>query len=292
MRNKLLYVLIFTFLTTFGNSALFASTGDEDTPEEAPEEVSPWNFGGWFTLNGSQATFHNWKQGGVNNVTGASSARFTAEYRKDRYVFNHSTNLKYGQSRINGNEFRKTDDEIRLRNQIRRLLDDERFSLIAQINFNSQFDAGRDASNTNTISRFLAPAYIVETIGFAFNPERSFQIDLGISLRQTIVRDTNLSTRYGLPEGETFRNEGGISFGVKAEKELMTNVVYTGQIETFTNLLEDLSSSTVRFSNELIGKINNYLSANVEVAFLFDDNVSNELQIKQVLSIGFSYRFL
>lgn len=283
-------LLSLLFLTFYANPAL---ANDEDTDADAAEEVvSPWDFGGWLNLNGSQASFRNWQQGGVNNVTGTSSARFTAEYRKDRYVFNHITNLRYGQSRVNGNEFRKTDDEIRLRNQIRRLLDDERFSLIAQINFNSQFDKGRDASNTNTVSRFLAPAYVVQTVGFAFNPERSFQIDMGISMRQTIVRDTTLSRRYGLPAGDWIRNEGGISIGVKAEREILTNVVYIGQIETFTNLLEPVSSSTVRFSNEIVGRINTYLSANLELAFLYDDNVSNELQVKQILSIGFSYRFL
>ncbi|KPP98666.1 MAG: Protein of unknown function (DUF3078) [Bacteroidetes bacterium HLUCCA01] len=270
-----------------------SDAAQEAQAEEQPEgPASPWTFGGWLTLNGSQAAFHNWAQGGVNNLTGVSSARFTAEYTRDRYVFNHSTNLKYGQSRLDGNEFRKTDDEIRLRNQIRRMMDDERFSLIAQVNFNSQFDIGRDKDNVNTISRFMAPAYIVETVGFAYNPDPSFQMDMGISMRQTVVTDTDLSTRYGLAEGETFRNEGGISIGVKTEREIMTNVVYNGQLETFTNLMEQLNSSTVRFTNELIGKVNSYLTVNVEVAFLYDDDVSTELQVKQVLSVGFSYRFL
>jgi len=56
--------------------------------------------------------------------------------------------------------------------------------------------------------------------------------------------------------------------------------------------MEQLNSSTVRFTNELIGKVNSYLTVNVEVAFLYDDDVSTELQVKQVLSVGFSYRFL
>jgi hypothetical protein len=294
MYRYLVLALLFILCSAFIVNPAYAiiDNSEDEAEAETVEEVKPWDFGGWLTLNGSQASFRNWQQGGVNNVTGTSSARLTAEYRKDRYVFNHVTNLRYGRSRVNGNEFRKTDDEIRIRNQIRRLLDDERFSLIAQVNFNTQFDKGRDASNTNTVSRFFAPAYIVQTVGFAFNPERSFQIDMGISMRQTIVRDTTLSQRYGLPEGDWIRNEGGISVGVKAEKEVFTNIVYVGQIETFTNLLEPVSSSTVRFSNEIIGRINNYLSANLELAFLYDDNVSNELQVKQILSIGFSYRFL
>ncbi|MCH8495638.1 MAG: DUF3078 domain-containing protein [Balneolales bacterium] len=291
--SKYFLIALMAFATLLSTTLTLQAQDEQEEEEIAEEEeVSPWELGGWLTLNGSQASFHNWAQGGNNNITGTSSARFTAEYRKDRYVFTHSTNLKYGQSRIDGNEFRKTDDEIRLRNQIRRMLDDERFSLIAQINFNSQFDKGYDASRNNVISRFAAPAYIIETIGFAYNPDRSYQIDLGISMRQTIVVDTTLSTRYGLKPGETIRNEGGISLGLKAEKEIATNVVYSGQLETFSNLLEPLSSTSVRFTNELIGKINNYLTANVQLAFIYDDNVTKELQIKQVLSIGFSYRFL
>jgi hypothetical protein len=274
------------------NPAEVTLTEAADTTNAPKPEVSPWNLGGWLTLNGSQASFRNWSQGGVNNVAGASTARFTAEYTKSRYILNHSTNLRYGQSRISGDGFRKTDDEIRIRNQIRRLLEDERFSIIAQVNFNSQFDEGYNKARTDIISRFLSPAYLIETIGFAYNPGLGYQVDFGISMRQTMVRTTSLRERYNLKPDELIRNEGGISIGVKMEQEIMTNVVYNGQLDTFSNLLEPLNSSTVRFSNILMGKINSYLTVNMELAFVYDDNVTTELQVKQVISIGFSYRFL
>ena len=271
---------------------VLASTMASDSAAADETKVPAWNLGGWFTLNGSQASFRNWSQGGVNNIAGSSTARFTAEYNRARYIINHNTNLRYGQSRISGDGFRKTDDEIRVRNQIRRLLEDERLSIIVQINFNSQFDEGYNNARKEVISRFLAPAYIIETIGFAYNPEKSYQIDFGISMRQTVVRSERLRPRYNLKPDELIRNEGGISIGVKVEREIMTNVVYNGQLDTFSNLLEPLNSSTVRFSNELIGKINSYLTVNMELALRYDDNVTNELQVKQILSVGFSYRFL
>lgn len=290
--KNFVYLLVILLFCAYNPAVASTKLVDEGQSEEADSDSSRWDTGAWFTLNGSQASYRNWAQGGVNNVTGIGTARFTAEYRHQRYIYNHSTNLRYGQSRINGNEFRKTDDEIRVRNQIRRLLDDERFSLIAQFNFTSQFDIGKDRNNDIVVSKFMAPGYFIETVGFAYNPEASYQIDLGISMRQTVVLDTTLSTRYGLNPGEQVRNEAGISFGVKAEREIFTNVVYSGQLETFSNLLEPLSSTTVRFNNELIGKINDYLTANVGLSFLYDDNVTKELQIRQILSIGFSYRLL
>lgn len=258
----------------------------------ADSVVSPWDFGGWLTLNGTQASFRNWSQGGVNNITATGTSRFTAEYKKDRFIFNNTTNLKYGKARIEGNEYRKTDDEIRFRNQLRYLLDDPRFSLIAQVNFNTQFDKGYDSQNVNVISRFMSPAYIIETIGFAFNPDRNLQADMGISLRQTIVTDETLRARYGLKPDEKIRNEGGISLGLKFDRDIMTNVNLVTQIETFTNYLKPLNSTTIRVTNELVGKINSYLSANFQLVLVYDDNITRELQVKQVLSIGFSYRIL
>ena len=254
--------------------------------------VAPWNLGGWATLNGTQASFRNWSQGGVNNIAGTSTARFTAEYKMERHIFEHATNLKYGKARIDGAEYRKTDDEFRIRNQYRYLLDDPRYSLIAQFNFNTQFDKGFDKENVRVISKFMAPGYFIETVGFAFNPGSGYQFDMGISLKQTIIADTTLSVRYGLNPGETVKNEGGISLGMKVEQDIATNVSLMSQLETFTNYLKPVSSTTVLFTNEIVGKINSYLSANLQLALAYDDNITTELQVKQVISIGFNYRFL
>lgn len=295
-KSKLFLVTLLTLSTVFTANA-FAMTDvtyEEDEAQSVPADsvVNPLNMSGWFTLNGTQASFRNWSQGGVNNIAASSTARFEVEYKKSRHILTSSSNLKYGKARIEGNEYRKTDDEIRLRNQYRYLLDDPRFSLIAQVNFNTQFDKGFDKNYDNVISKFMAPGYLVETVGFAFNPEPGLQFDMGISLKQTIVIDTTLSTTYNLKPGETIMNEGGISLGMKLERDIATNVNLSSQIETFTNYLRPVSSTTIRFTNEIVGKINSYLSANVQLAMVYDDNITRELQVKQVISIGFNYRFL
>jgi hypothetical protein len=286
------FLLSIILSTSFCITGTFASNTLDVADSEADTTVTPWNLGGWATLNGSQASFRNWAQGGVNNIAGTSTLRFTAEYKEDRFIFNNALNLKYGKAKIGSNDFRKTDDEFRIRNQLRYLLDDPRFSLITQVNFNTQIDKGYDSSNQLVISKFMAPGYVIETIGFAFNPEKGYQFDFGISLKQTIVTDTLLSRRYGLKPGERFKNEGGISIGVKVERDIATNVNLSSQLETFTNYVKPVNSTTIRFSNEIIGKINSYLSANVQLAFVYDDNITDKWQVKQVLSIGFSYRFI
>lgn len=254
--------------------------------------TSPWNLGWIGTLNGSQASYRNWSQGGVNTISGTGGTRFTAKFTKDRFVLDHSTSLKYGRARLNGKEARKTDDEIRLRNQASRKFDNPYYSMIAQLNFDTQFYEGYDRSYTNIISKFMAPAYITETIGLAFTPEKNFQLNAGLSLKQTIVSDTSLSPRYGLKAGSTFRNEGGISLGIRLTRQVMTNVSYAGSVDTFTNLLRPVSSTVFKMDNNLVGRINDYLTTNIQFAVIFDDNVTKQLQVKQVLSVGLSYTIL
>ncbi len=255
-------------------------------------KTSDWNLGWIGTLNGSQATYRNWSQGGVNSIAATGGTRFTAKYSMERFTYDHSTSLKYGRARLNENLARKTDDEIRIRNQVSRKFDDPHYSLIAQFNFDTQFYKGYDKSFVNVISKFMAPAYFTETMGLAFTPKKNFQMNAGLSLKQTIVIDTLLSPRYGMRSDQTFRNEGGISLGIRHYRQLATNVNYSGSADTFTNLLRPVSSTVVKVNNDIVGKINNYLTTNIQFAVIFDDNVTKKLQVKQVLSVGFSYSIL
>lgn len=254
--------------------------------------VNPWSLGWIGTLNGSQATYRNWSQGGVNTVAVTGGTRFTAKFTLDRFVLDHNTSLKYGRARLNGNVGRKTDDEIRIRNQASRKFNNPHFSLIGQLNFDTQFYEGYDRAYANIISKFMAPAYITETVGLAYTPETNLQFNAGLSLKQTIVSDTLLSPRYGLKDGSNFRNEGGISLGIRLSRQVMTNVSYTGSADTFTNLLRPVSSTVFKMNNDIVGKINSYLTTNFQYAVIFDDNVTKKLQVKQVLSVGFSYTIL
>src|SRR5690606_14816303 len=79
-------------------------------------EPSRWETTWVGSLNGSQAQYRNWAQGGVNQVAVTAGTRFQTRYTHDRYVYELQSALRYGRARINGNESRKTDDEIAIRN--------------------------------------------------------------------------------------------------------------------------------------------------------------------------------
>ncbi len=255
------------------------------------EEEGDWDIRFRAGLNGSQAYHREWAQGGVDRIAVVANSVFSGVYTDGPYQYGFRLDLRYGQTRQDRDAFRKSQDLIRLRNQFRRRFSDERFSLTGNINFDTQFDKGYDRSFENVQSRFLAPGTLIQTIGLSFDPDSYLESTVGISLRQTFMRDTSLSERYGLDEGDWFRNEAGFSVVMSYEREIWTNVTYTGYIETFSNLQKSLMSTDVNFTNELVGRINNYLTTNFELAFQYNDDITKALQIKQILSVGINYRF-
>lgn len=253
-----------------------------------------WNVDWVGGLNGSQASYENWSQGGVNTISVTASTVFNAKYRKGQFAYALSTNFKYGKSRLEDEGTRKTDDRIAVNNKFSYLFEDERWSAFGNINFSTQFDQGFDYSTDPpaVISRFFAPAYFTQIAGISYQPEDYFTAEAGMAMKQTIISDTDLSTRYGLEPGESFRFEPGYSLAMNFEKKIVSNVRLISSVETFTNLQRHIDNTDVNFSNELIGKINNYLNMSFQFVMVYDSDFSKELQIKQVLSAGLSYSIL
>lgn len=256
-----------------------------------------WDYNWVAGLNGSQAAYRNWSQGGVNTISVTASSVFNLQYRQEKFAYALTTNLKYGKAKLEGEGTRKTDDRIAVNNKFSYLFEDERWSAFGNINFATQFDEGfnynvAEGEDPILISKFFAPAYFTQIAGIAFEPIDFFTAEAGLALKETIVSDTTLSTRYGLDPGEKFRFEPGYSTALNFEKTILDNVKLNSTFETFTNLQRNVRSTDIVFSNEIVGKINNYLNTTFQFIMIYDDDFSKKAQIKQVLSVGFSYSFL
>lgn len=282
---------LFLFITT---GTLFAQDPIvEDTVGVEEIDDSSWEIAWRISANASQASYSdNWSQGGSDSFNTVGSTTFSARYTKDEFGSAHTVSLRYGQTRVDGGEFRKSDDVIRIRNQFRRKFDDERWGAVLNVNFDTQFDKGYSSDQDELRSRFLAPAYITEILGISFTPDRSFEAEAGFSMQQTIVRDPDLSTLYGLDEGQTFRNEAGFSTIISFDRTIFSDFTYRGYVETFSSFDKPITSTDFSFVNELSGDINDYISLNLEFTMRYNDDVSDDLQIRQVLSAGFRYSLL
>lgn len=243
-----------------------------------------WNIG----INGSQASYNNWSQGGVSSLSGTATSVYKAEYASGEFSYFFENNLKYGQIKNEGEDVQKTDDQILIRNRFEYKLSSIA-SMIGNLNFQTQFAPGYDGSGDGRIriSDAFAPAYLQENLGIALTPSKKFSAQIGLGLKQTIVTVEGLETLYGVKQGETSRFEAGLNLGLNYSNEIAENVTLTSSLESFSNFLVSISSTDFIFRNELIGKINKNLSTNLQFSVMYDDDFSNDLQIKQVLSVGF-----
>lgn len=259
------------------------------------DTVPKWDVSFVGGLNGNQAAYSNWAQGGVSSMAITASTLFNANYTSQWIGYKAVVNLKYGQTRLPGNDIRKTDDIISINNQFNYFFSQDHLSLFGAVDFQSQFDKGYKYNNNAPnilISRFLAPAYITESSGLAFQATKFLSVQGGFALKQTIVRDTSLSMRYGLRRGRAFRSEGGVSTALNLNLNVMKNVTLTTSFVSFTSFLKPVTSTDFSFNNELTGKINNFLNANLQFAMVYNDDITKALQIKQVLALGFNVRII
>ena len=269
------------------------------------DTLSGWDYGWVAGLNGAQASYSNWAQGGVNNIAVTGNSTFRAYHRDGRFSYGFLINTRYGKTRIDGEGTRKTDDRFSIRNRFLYDLGDENseFSIFGNINFRTQFDKGFEYGSDPgdpdiLISNTLSPAYINETIGVLYTPGDHFSFEAGLGLQQTIVTDDTIlenensvevNNRYGLTEGDNFRNEAGITLGASFQQTISTNIVLNSTAETFTNLNRAVSSTDVFFTNEFIGNINDFINTSLRFDIAYDDDFSEEIQLRQSITVGISF---
>ncbi len=287
--NKTLYLIIFTILLSGIN---YSNISAQDTVS-IPDTLRGWDTSWELGLNGSQASYSNWSQGGVNNIAATGSTTFTSVYKKERFSYGFLANARFGKTRIENEGIRKIDDRLFIINRFLYDLgeDDSDFKIFANIRFRTQFDKGFNygAEPIEMISNFLAPAYFTQDAGLAYIPGPMFSFEAGLGLQQTIVRDTNLSQKYGLSEGKTFRNEAGLTLGSSFDVNIATNMRLTSGINTFTSFDKPVKSTDIYFSNKILARINSYMNTTLSLDLVYNDDFSSEIQVAQVLSLGVSF---
>lgn len=285
--KKLLAILFVLFITSQANA------------QEAiiiPDSLSGWSYSWVAGLNGSQAAYSNWSQGGVNNIAVSGNSSFTAKHKKGRFSYGFLISARYGKSKIENQGVRKTADRLVINNRFLYdlLKENGDYSAYGEIKFRTQFDDGFDyGAGPNggdvLISDFFSPAYLQEGVGIAYVPADFFSAEAGLALKQTIVTDDNLVDDYGLTAGKNIRNEGGLALGLAYEQNLGPDFLLSSSVETFTNFNRAVSSTDVYFSNEITGKVNDLISTSLRFDLAYDDDFSSEVQVMQTLSLGVSF---
>lgn len=287
-------VLLFVILSLFFSKSLIAQNDVSIAEVAEADTLSGWDLSWTAGINGSQATYSNWSKGGINSLSLTSNSLIQLIYQRGSFAYDFRIRTRYGRARLQEQGIRKTDDQLSIRNRF--LFDispegEADFRLFGNINFDTQFSEGFDYGGGDNdedilISDFLSPATFSQTMGIVYFPDASFSVESGLGLKQTIVRDTRLSVRYGLDEGQRFKLQGGVTIGINYSVELMENIEYRGFIETFTNLLRPIRRTNLNFYNEFLGEVNDIANVIFRIEVVYDDDFSDRLQMSQALSAG------
>jgi hypothetical protein len=272
-----------------------AKTAPEDTALE-----KGWKTGGLFTLNLTQGSLSNWQGGGdKSSFSAVGFLNVFAIYRLDRHSWANSLDLGYGYVNTTSLGTRKSDDRIDLISKYGYQVSKKWFASTL-FNFRTQFTDGFSFDNVNgtetktLTSGFLAPAYVLLSLGMDYKPSNRFSLFLSpLTQRWVLVQDDFLSSigAYGVEPGSKSRSELGAFLSATFNQEVMKNVVYKSRLDAFSNYRSEPQNVDLFWTNIIALKVNEYLSANVAWDLLYDDNAIGRVQIRQLLGVGFSARF-
>ena len=288
--------------------------------QEAPVDTS-WKKGGLAALNFTQVSLSNWAAGGENSISGIALFNFFANYKKGKDTWDNTIDLGYGLTQNGSNDPIKSEDKIDLSTKYGRHAFGHWY-YAAMLGFKTQFTEGFNYPNDSvTISDFLAPAYITLALGMDYKPNDNFSVLIApITGRIIIVNNDDLADAgaFGvdpaeydgsgnkIKDGETIRYEFGALLKAIYKKDILENVNLQTKLELFSNYREEPQNIDVNWEVLIAMKVNKYITANLSTQLIYDDNTiitedNNDdgiideagprTQFKEVLGIGFSYKF-
>lgn len=255
-----------------------------------------------FGININQATFSdNWGAGGVNSLALGGQFSYKTDYTKEDKNFVSELLLKYGKLKNKDQLSRKTADRIFWDNKISFKLS-KNWAFFGSVNFESQFDRGFSFSKNsqgneirNLLSRFMAPGYLTESIGFEYKPVKYFSLRMGTgTARQTFVLDTTLyrtnPKNFGVTPGKSFRNELAFQIVGSIERDIAKNLNLKSRYTMFANY-EKLSSIDNRIDITLTAQVNRLIHVSLSGIALYDDDTADQIQASQTMAFGLVYKF-
>lgn len=257
-----------------------------------------WKSGGFIGVNFSQVNLSQWSAGGENSLSLNASVNLFSNYLKGKIDWQNTLDLGYAYLESGDNGARKSDDKIDFTSKFGRKISTH-WLYSALINFKSQFAPGYAYPNDSTVvSRFLAPGFFTASLGFTYKPVDYFEVMISPATGKfTIVSDKTLSDlgAYGVDPGKTVRSEFGAYLNMKFKKDIMTNVTLTSKLELFNNYTDKDKNNAkkidVNFENQLNLKVNKYITASVLAVLVYDANIIERTQFKELIGVGFGYKF-
>ena len=266
-----------------------------------------WKTGGLYNLTFNQAALSNWSAGGDNSaISLATMLNVYAFYQDGRRSWDNNLTLAYGLTNTTSLGSRKTDDNIDLVSKYGYDLG-KKWYLSGLLDFRTQFAKGYNyptATTKKLTSDFLAPAYLLASLGMDYKPNDRFSLFLSpITGRELIVKNDSLAAlgAFGVDSGKTSRFEMGAYASINYIANLSKTAIYTTRLDIFSNYLHNPQDISLYMTNVLNVKVASVISMNLSLTLIYDNDIKSVksdgtyggpgLQLQEILGIGLAYKF-
>ena len=277
---------------------------DDLDSEDLP--VGAWQMDLVSKLAASQAQYSNWTEGGLNTLAFTSTIAGKAQREMPSWQEVHELRLSFGLVKQDTLDFRKAEDLIRLATQLQYRGDGffQTFNPTVAAVLRTQFAPGFDYDPTASdfpsladqivpgerlkVSDFFSPAQLTQTLGLTYDPNEWFTQRFGVAARETVVMIERLRPVYGSELDEAVRWELGLESHSEVDRELGENISLQSRLSLFA-AFNNPNLPDALWENVLAMKVNNWLTTDLEVVVLYDRDLSDRPQLKEVLSLGITF---
>ncbi|MFV8269126.1 DUF3078 domain-containing protein [Flavobacterium sp. GT2N3] len=262
--------------------------------ETARDTTKFWTKKGNISLLFNQSAYNKqWLGGGTSNIAGNFGLNYDFNYKKEDIVWDNKFILAYGLTKIKGDEkTAKTDDRLELNSLWGKKAKGQWYYSMF-FNFKTQMDTGLD-KNDEKISHFFSPAYFQLGPGMLWKKSNNLSVNFSPATAKLIIvhpHFTEFGPSFGVLQGDSSRFEFGASISAYYKFNIMTNVSVENRLNLYSNYLDNPQNVDVDYQMNVIMKINKYLSANVAVQAIYDDNSVQAVQVREVFGLGVNYGF-
>jgi hypothetical protein len=301
MKKYLLFVII------LGITAV--SQGQNSTKDETKITdtiTSRWKNKGNLSFLFNQSNFNNWIAGGENNMSGNLGINYDFNYKKNGIAWDNKIIASYGLLQTKNADFeKKTDDRFEFNSLLgKKAFGEWYYSLF--LNFRTQFTKGyiygKDTNgaeirteNTNLFS----PGYLTFGPGVFWKKSDHLKINFApLTSKFTFVDKAKTSglgyvdgSYFGVDTNKSMRYEFGFYTSLYYKLNIMTNVSAENTLNLYSNYLDKPKNVDIDYSLAIVMRINRYLSTNVSIQTIYDDNAFQGFQTREVFGLAINYGF-
>lgn len=248
----------------------------------------------------------NWYQGGTGNLNAIAAAGFSISLNQalhPKLMFETSVNYRLSVNNAPDDSihaYNISEDLFRVNSKFGvKAFDKWYYSVTLQ--FKTQFLNSYKKNVHDMAAAFLSPGELNVGVGMTYNftnKPKTITVDASLSpLSYNLKTDINSRVdpgQFGIKPGHKSVNEIGSSGECKFKWKMSDNITYDSRLYLFTNY----SYLQGDWENKFSFEINRFLSAQIFAHLRYDsstvrvaDTSWHHWQVKEVLSIGFNYRF-